>query len=614
MKKHFVLIVSLCMIISSCNKKDRSGIAEGIVVNEFGQPLEDVTVEVDKSSIKTDSYGYYSFSNLSAGEYSIMASKSSYLTSVKQVNILPDEINTIDFTLESGDTFIEISDSVINSNAENGSVLILVNSNASWIVECTATWIDFTSQSGNGNGQISVKYSKNTSPTERSDTVIFRSGSVFKTLKITQSSSINITQVRSILGNDEKDIVDSVYVLFNKPVNVKSIVSEWEYCISDIKYSQTENNHGVKFSYSCAELGGKYPFTISVEDDEGNLLTELIDVAFYRSKIDINATITDFILFDDENKVLISAFNPSMLLWYSIDKDTITDIIDMSSMISPIKLSYNPYNSKVYIMGANPDVYIFDILSNEITKAFTVEPDSLDHPQHPANIPFNMGFTQSGSGVVLLKANGSSALRFKLIDCTNNDSLYIYPYYNDTIDEYTDYIDIKANYDFTKLFMQEPYGSCNYGIFDGIENHISLLRPSSITRSHSVIPNRKGDLFYVRQLYDQFIMDLDGNMSMISYLDSRHDGKADFSYRENEDGIVYICEAQSFVGNPNSFQILDYNSGTTLLRSQLIDGLKNFTTTIDGKKAIAHKLNSNATNSLYVFNTAVFYSNVDISD
>ena len=436
---------------------------------------------------------------------------------------------------------------------------------------------------------------------------------------------LKMTKYEGILGNNDQGIQDSIHVLFNKPISVERIQSNWSSCEAAINFSPTDNNMGVQFSFSCAELGGRYPFSITVKDKEGDSLTENIEVSFYHTKLDLEGYTTDMLLINEDKELLISAFNPSRILRYSIESNSILQIYDMSTIMSPIKLSYNPYNDQVYVLGNTdpsaedrytginrPDVYTLNYHTGKISLAFTAVPDEKDHPNAPANIPYNIGFTKTGLGVILLKSNGSSALRWKLIDSSKKDKIYAYPHFeNSTVTEHNYFVNMWTNFNQSKLLLTLEDGSVNYGIFDGTTAEISMLHPGSGTRSYTITPHKKVDKFYVRQLYNQFIMDLKGNLSKISGLDSRHGGKADFSYRNNENNIIYICEEQSFVNEPNSFQVLDYNTATTLKSCDVIDDLQEFSTTVNGKYGVAQKRNSDKSSSIYTFLTDTFYSHID---
>ena len=64
-------------------------------------------------------------------------------------------------------------------------------------------------------------------------------------------------------------------------IQVDEIKSNWEYCLSSLDFKQIFNDYGVSFTFSCAELGGVYPFNIEVFDESGNKLESEIKAQFY---------------------------------------------------------------------------------------------------------------------------------------------------------------------------------------------------------------------------------------------------------------------------------------------------------------------------------------------
>ena len=613
MKNLLLINLLVFAFLISCEKDEikEYGNLEGTIQNEYGQPIEGAYVELGNLSDSSGVFGLYSFEKLNIKEYTITVSKENFLPETHEVSIQPNKTEILDFILFAGEAFINISDSVKNVNPYGGAFNVEVSSNAAWTVESNSQWISYSSDHGEGNGIIQVGYQRNESSSSREDTVIFKSGSIEKQLVIHQVGAVKVVSYQGIIGNGEDGAKDSVFVLFNKPINVESITSNWIYCISDINYTLTDNNCGLRFSYSCADLGGSYPFTISVSDNDGYEITETINVPFYKSKLDFEGLMTDYLFINNDKEVLISAFLPSRLIRYSIEQDSILQTIDLSADLSPIVLSLNPYNSKVYMMGSDPDaqwrdtyvdrpdIYTYDLQTNVVTKAITIQPDGNDHPQYPTNIPFKLAFTNTGVGVVLLKSNESSDYRWKIIDCTNGHSVYIYPYYNSIIDDGIDFLGVHRNHDNTKLYLRQ-YASCAYGIFDGATDHITLVTPSSITRSKFITPNRKSDKFFAGQLYDQFVIDLEGNMSQISTIDNRNNGSADFSYRTTDDNVVYFCDN-------DYLRVMDYNTGSTPMWCDVIYGLKKLRTTIDGEQTVAYKQNSDISSSFYVFDTKYFH-------
>lgn len=631
LRRLLFLYLFASLTLFSCKKEDlvqpevKVGDVKVTVSNEFGQPIEGAEITIGTRNNMTDSEGECLFKNLAVKEYEISVSKQSFLPRILKITVVEDIITYVNVTLDTGDAFLNLSESIRYVFSEVGSFNVEVQSNAEWKVETTSSWLESSILIGAGNDIVRISYLESLEDTIRTDSILFMSDTIVKKLLVKQYGPIKLIENQGILADDNQGIPDSVYVLFNKPISVNNIVSHWSTCDCDINYTQTKDKKGVFFSFSCAELGGSYPFSISVSDLAGNEATFEIDATFYDVKRDIDGYITDFLFLNQDKEVLISTFNPSRIIKYSIESDSIIQTYDLSSLMAPINLVWNPYNSKIYVMGNAdpnavfihtnvnmPEVYTLDHETGDISLAFISEPDEEDHPQYPANIPYDIGFTRTGLGVILLKANGTTVLRWKLIDSSKNDSIYKYPYYDEVVDEWSDFHSVHLNYDGYKLYLTQPDGDVDYGIFDAVSSYMSILRPSSVTRSEEITANRKEEEFYARQLYDQFIIDLSGNLSQITYMDSRHGGHADFSYRENEDNIIYLCEEISFVDSRNSFRVLDYNTRTLLKSSDVIDGLLKFSSTIDGKYAIAYIPRSGGSepSSLYIFRTDMFYSHV----
>lgn len=613
-------ILLICLIIFntiaiSCKKKEseptpaKFGNLAGVITNQYGQPIDGALVEINSNTTSSGVDGKYAFTNILVNDnYPVSVSKSGYLNQVKNSKITENATSNLDFVLTAGSPYLAISDSILNINASQGSINIKISSNAGWVIKSSSTWASVTKINGNGNDVVNISYSSYTGASNRADTIQFLSGTIKKTLVITQSAQIQLTGYEGVFGNGNLTISDSVYLHFNKAVKSITITSNYTNCQSNIAYKFVDNNTGVMFSYGCGSLGGSYPFTINVTDDAGNSISKNINVNFYKYKLNVQGFVTDYLLINNEKEVLISTISPNKLIRYSIKQDSIIQTYDMSQAFYPYKLSFNPYNSKIYIMGSvsanrnngitSPDIYTLNLQTGQVIKELTIQPDPTDAPQYPVNIPFNIGFTNSGHGIILLRSNYSSALKWKLIDCTNGYTISAYPYPISNTDA-LDNVQMASGQ--TKLILTQTYtGSCDYGVFDGNTQTMSILRPSSVTRSVFITPNRKNDKVYFGQLYDQFVMDLQKNISKISYLDNRSNGSADFSYRSNEDNIVYFCD-------DSYFQILNYNNSGILMYCSVISGLRKFTSTVDGTMGLAY-LNG-TTSSFYVFNINALYRN-----
>lgn len=422
---------------------------------------------------------------------------------------------------------------------------------------------------------------------------------------------LQLTGYEGLLGNLDTGVPDSVYLHFNSPIQSITIKSNYGNCLSAISYKYTNNNYSVKFSYGCGSLGGNYPFTITATDQNGISFSKDINVSFYKSRLNVPGFISDYLLINNEKEVLIATFSPDKLIRYSIEKDSVLQTYDLSTYMSPIKMSYSPYDSKVYFMGTSPgatyrysymtlpDIYTLNLQTGQIIKAITIQPDP--NEIYPVNIPFNIAFTKNGHGELLLRSNVSSALRWRLIDATQNNLISTPAA---AVGDGNYYDNLQLNYDQTKIISTQTYvGSCDYGVFDGNTQQLTGLIPGSVTRSVFITPNRKNGTIYFGQLYDQFIMDLQGNMSQVSGIDNRSNGSADFSYRPNEANVIYFCD-------DSYLQVLNYSNSTTIMNTGVVPGLRKFTSTVDGKSAIAYQLsNIDVSSTLFIFDTNGFYRN-----
>lgn len=66
---------------------------------------------------------------------------------------------------------------------------VTVTCSGSWTVSTTTSWINLSRTSGTGNGSLTVSADRNTSTSSRSGTVTFKSGSLTRTLSVTQQGS-----------------------------------------------------------------------------------------------------------------------------------------------------------------------------------------------------------------------------------------------------------------------------------------------------------------------------------------------------------------------------------------------------------------------------------------
>lgn len=590
-------VFALILTFPSCEKEPdripiRYGGLEGVITNAYGNFIEGAIVQIDTVSKTSDNYGRYKFPELEIGEYEVTTSKEFYHSVTSSVEIVEGEIIQLNIGLTADKTMLNLSDSLISTNSFMGSQYIMIESNSSWKVTNETSWITTSRDSGEGKVKLKVYWSRNYELTDRCDTILIGSGSIKRLVIIHQSAPLTITRTESFMGNLETGTKSVVKVWFNKPFQQGTFSLGNPSGASNI--SGFDNDHGIKFDCSWYRLDENLKYSYSVSDTSGTVYTGGIVVSFYRSLYDLEGFITDYLLIEEDKELLIATKSPARLYKYSIDLDSILMSYDLSGYATPEGLAYNPYNSLIYFYNElSPHIHSFDIQNRRVAMRAAFAPDQHDHPDAPANIPIDLAFTESGLGIAILKANGSSRIRFKMVDCAEGHRIEGL--------NYTDFIAVHSNFDYTKLVLVQPYGQCDLGIFDQETRKITMLKPSSRTRSRFITTNRKSDRIYVGQLYDQFILGMNGSISQISYLDNRGDVSADFSYREGMESVVY------YISNDHLL-VMDYARAETLVKCSKGYYLNNFKSTLDGKYGIMYRWDTRiAASHLYVIDLDVLH-------
>jgi hypothetical protein len=611
MKKLLCIFLTFSAIFISCNENDIAppivGNLEGIILNDFGQPVEDATITVPQSVTTSDYSGKYSFKNLPVSILEVSVSKEFFITKIQKVLIVENETSKLDFTLIAGISYLNISDSVETVSSYAGSQEILIESNADWSVRSSSLSVISSTPSGKGNGRVMITWTANNEIIDKSDTIEFISGTIIKHFILKRVAPITLVNSEGILGNIIKGYSDSIYVLFNKPIEVLSIAANNSNCISPIKYEQVDNQCGIKFTYDCAKLGGVYSFTVSVKDLYGFTKKETFEIPFYKSKLHFDGYLSNYLLINNEKEILIATYCPSRILRYSIEKDSVTQIYDLTELITPYRIAYNPYNSKVYISGGTPGIsnwwfapdlpfyYTLDIRTGEIVRSAIIQAKVNYHPTYIEDKPILFAFTKTGYGIVHFGNH------WEIMDCTNNDSLYIYQYGNYDLNETTLLWNMYPNRDSTKLWMTRQDDVCNYVIFDGTTQRVFYQQSPQNTRSAFLTPSRTNDNVFVGQLYAQFIMDSSGNMiGEMSYNGGGYLGGADFAYRGDNENLIYSI-------SEDYLELLDYSKAETLVRFEKLYGIIGLTTTLDGNYLISCKGSGENSAYIYIFETKYFY-------
>lgn len=594
----------LALLLLGCHEDAVVGSLSGHVYNPFNQPLKQVAITLRgpgaERTATTNELGFYEFKDLPAGAYALQASRAHYVDASASLSIGGGTPLVHVMVLESGEPYLEVPQAPLDTSSAEGSVRLEVESNTSWAASSEQDWVTFSSQEGSGNEGLWLRWSRNEGREPRTGTVVLSAGSLRKTLQLIQGPRLQLVSHHPLPGNWSKQQVSHVQVLFNSRVRLKEIISHWPFCITDIQRTATDDEHGVRFSFNCAELGGTYPFTLVVEDRYGITLRQELQVGFYARKRELEGIILGHEPSDGDSSLWFITRTPNRV--YQVSMNDLSVLRRFSLPFEPRRLALNPFRQELYLLSHGREIWVLDNQSGAVKRQVTVEPGEGEHPRDPVVYPLDLEFTRNGLGIVLLGAQGSSAMSWSVIDSRNNDTTYKHPQYQTEISGpglFRDFESVHVNHDRSRLLLPLPYGSSGIAIFHQDTERLTEYFPPAITRGVFLAPNRTNDRIYSGQLYNQLIINpFDGYRSAESYIDNRDEGSADFSYKEGESETVYFCDE-------HYLRVLDYKTTTTPALYPVVHGMRGTTATTDGKYLLLYKPDFN-----YRQGTTDFYSDV----
>jgi hypothetical protein len=573
-----LIFFTVNVTLSSCKKDNAvaSGTISGRVVDQLGSALSNVKITLDgqsHQSATTSATGAFIIENVIVGDYNVLASKDKYISANKAVTVTEDGMSTADFKLQIGEPTLKLStDAFLYSSRSSGNA-VEVYSNSAWTVESSADWLKPEITAGQGNGTVTFYAEENATEEARTATITISTGTLKKNVNVTQDVKLKLLYVS--LSNP---ISDLVVLHFNKPVDEIKIEALNQYCLSTLDYNAHPQATEVSFSYSCAELGGSYPFRLTLKDKIATY-TEDVKVDFFSKRLTFSRegyiSYPNCYVFEDTKTLWICSIDERVI--QEVDIETFQIVRTYTLPIKVGRLCFNPYNKLIYITGESPDFYMLDPVAHKIVGKKTMTPIPGDFEAYPEIYPTMMGFTKSGIGIMTCQGSGPYAGTWKMIDSRKDNLVY---YYKDR-SAMENIGDIAVSSDQTRLIVKRNFNNDLYS-FDPLKDDIKVILPPVAGGIGDVKPNKKnGNMMFV-QVYHQYLHNPETNyLSQISYLG--HAYKGDFSYRPNEDGIVYAFDADDYL------QVLDYRSATTILQFPILNGMNSGETisTTDGKYLIA---------------------------
>ena len=343
-----------------------------------------------------------------------------------------------------------------------------------WTATSSADWLSVSPSSGTGGANLCVTWQENTDPSDREATVTVTTPQMNGlTLTVKQGQKpAELLSKRAIVGNVIKGELDSVELVFDKPVGKVNVSSASELYYID---AQTEkmDDEGLRWRLplKVAKQGNDIKLSVDYwSTSDWKVRTKGVIVPFYQRKFTItqeNEWITYSTLSLDKQSIWIAVDNwePEQKRLVQVSLDEMKEVKSVKTPFAATHLCMNPYNGLLYVMGNQDYFCVVDPAKGEIVKTVQiVETSPYAHPQYPTNYASEVAFTNDGFGILRLISDGSTAMEWRYIDSADDDKITLSGY---------DW----AEYDFERLYVN----------YDGSRIYASLY------------PNRFSPLMWVNR-------------------------------------------------------------------------------------------------------------------
>ena len=401
-----------------------------------------------------------------------------------------------------------------------------------------------------------------------------------------------------ILGDVDKSINDTFKLHFNKPIKTYNIKFIPFYCSPDLVFSLSDSNTTINiYNFLCGRMGADLPFSYSVTDSLDNVLSDTVIFRTYFKKHILNGKVEDYFVTDDNKYCWVATSNPNKIICVGIEDTSYRKEFNIGLL--PFRLNYNAYNQKIYILCSDyissDKFVVFNPVNGNIEKTVQVLPLPTQNTVYLSSICFS----KNGIGIIISSGEYSAGF-WSIIDSRNNDSVYMFTVtnQNSNIGQYMGFNQVVLNFDKTKLLLSNENlfaTVCTFDCNTQYLNKTQYLNSTNPTNCRYIVANKIKDEIYSFNTYSQFIITNNSTISTVSGFQNYYNLSTDFSYRNNEDKIMYYLADYEF-------RILNYNNRTTLKSSNFSYEFNNLKSTTDGKYIIVK-----GDSSLVYFKTSMFY-------
>lgn len=606
-------IISVISIFPACNggeepapKEPEYASVKGTVSNQDGLKISGANVAVASKSVVTDAGGQFSFTNLEPGSSNVTVTADGYETLSQAITLKSGQNADLNLVLKAAETQFSVSKETVDADFNSTDVEVEITSNAKWEVKTDAAWLRLSPTSGTGNAKVDIHFDLNKEDASRESSLVFTAGSKTVEVPVSQLPQLKVISTQAILGNELTDTPDELRIKFNKPISKINSASidmfrKWE--PTDMTTSQPSPDEVVfKFKFGLiSDLTARLE-VVNTFDVKEEVTAES---GFYSKKITLkDCMATQMSLCNDGKELLVAAIGEDNRI-IRIDAGT-GEVIKAFSIPEEPTFYFSKYDGKCYIMQKDVNkLFTLDLETGDLDTVYEFESEET----YKIVIPYQLGILSDGKGIVALRCNESSALRWRFIDFGGSEittrelpNLGVENPLEEPI------LEICTNFDASKLYISGEYGYRYYNIYElGKPEQFVKIIPPYTTRGYLTYASLTEDRIFARQLYNQFVMDGEGNCSSSVELDARHDGGCAFCYDKGLENNVYVCEMNQFNEEPASLYILDMGSAEPEIIAQhftagMVDG---FFTDLNGKAYCfdAYGYNSSDTD-IFIFETS----------
>lgn len=418
-----------------------------------------------------------------------------------------------------------------------------------------------------------------------------------------EPKEVHVVSTDYSIGADQYDR-DTLFVHFDGKITYSTIPHyEWttytEYYYPEDRIILDDKTLALVFDgHQAFRFGEENEFSFTVTGEDGTETPIKVSIPFYHHLIVTEGYVRQISLYNDFKEIIYMEERQRKLVRMDYLTGEIVREYDLSELPGE-EITYTPnrYNGLIYLWCTQygfdvfPDIYVLDPDSGQIRVALTIPEDPRNYYQYQQ--PYRINFTKYGTGLVTLINKIASGSYPKIVRTQPDGTLTMEDISREIGGDYwTEFSEFDPGYFLPVSVSQDgtylmcSNGTSYYVVFEGETCRLQLIPGTMVP--YFMTPHLKDGSWFMREIYQQFILYPDGTTSPKWYHDTRHMGGADFSYTPGYEHLVMVFDEESFEGYPSKVTFYDTRTGEMVFRKQYPAYRRSFLTTPDGKYGITH--------------------------